>query len=68
MVLRRPPESLEEVYKRNGTVLKSIIMQIIHNEAEADDVLQEVFLQVWERAPSYCSEKGTLMTRKAPRD
>ena len=61
-VLRRLPESLEEVYKRYGTVLKSIIMQILYNEAEADDVLQEVFLQVWDRAPSYCSEKGTLMT------
>jgi RNA polymerase sigma-70 factor, ECF subfamily len=61
-VLRRLPESLEEVYKRYGTVAKSIIMQILHNEAEAEDVLQEVFLQVWDRAPSYCSEKGTLMT------
>ena len=61
-VLRRLPESLEEVCKRYGTVLKSIIMQILHNEAEADDVLQEVFLQVWDRAPGYCSEKGTLMT------
>lgn len=60
-VLRRLPGSLEEVYKRYGTVLRSIIMQILHNEAEADDVLQEVFLQVWNRAPSYCSEKGTLV-------
>jgi len=60
-VLRRLPESLEQVYKRYGTVLKSIIMQVLHNEAEAEDVLQEVFLQVWDRAPSYCSEKGTLV-------
>jgi RNA polymerase sigma-70 factor (ECF subfamily) len=60
-VLRRLPASLEEVCKRYGTVLKSIIMQILHSDAEADDVLQEVFLQVWERAPSYCSEKGTLL-------
>jgi len=39
-VLRRLPESLEEVYKRYGTVAKSIIMQILHNEAEAEDVLR----------------------------
>ena len=49
-------------HKRYGAGLKSIIMQILHSEAEVDDVLQEVFLQVWDRAPSYCSEKGTLMT------
>jgi len=60
-VLRRLPASLEGVCKRYGTLLKSIIVQILHSDAEADDVLQEVFLQVWERAPSYCSEKGTLM-------
>src|SRR4029077_3201467 len=60
-VLCRLPESLEELYKHYGTVLKSIIVQILHSDAEADDVLQEVFLHVWDRAPSYCSEKGTLM-------
>ena len=60
-VLRRLPESLEELYKRYGTALRSIIKRVLHNESEADDVLQEVFLQVWDRAPSYCSEKGTLM-------
>ena len=38
-------------------------MQILHNNTEADDVLQDVLLQVWDRASSYSSEKGTLMTR-----
>ena len=60
-ILRRRPESLKELYKRYGTVLKSINMQVLHNETEADDVLQEVFLQVWDRPPSYRSEKGNLM-------
>jgi hypothetical protein len=56
-VLRRLPESLEQVYKRYGTVLKSIIMQVLHNEAEAEDVLQEVFLQVWDRAPAIAQRR-----------
>jgi RNA polymerase sigma-70 factor (ECF subfamily) len=37
-------------------------MQVLHDETEADDVLQEVFLQVWDRAPSYSSGKGKLMS------
>jgi RNA polymerase sigma-70 factor (ECF subfamily) len=61
-VLRRLPEALEGLYKRYQVVLKSIIMQILHDETEADDVLQEVFLQVWVRAPSYSSGKGKLIT------
>jgi RNA polymerase sigma-70 factor (ECF subfamily) len=61
-ILRRRPEFLERLYKRYRVVLKSIIMQVLHDETEADDVLQEVFVQVWDRAPSYSSGKGKLMS------
>jgi DNA-directed RNA polymerase specialized sigma24 family protein len=29
-----------------------LIMQVLHDEIEADDVLQEVLLQVWDRRPA----------------
>jgi RNA polymerase sigma-70 factor (ECF subfamily) len=61
-VLRRMPEALDRLHKRYRVVLKSIIMQVLHDETEADDVLQEVFLQVWDRAPSYSSGKGKLLS------
>jgi RNA polymerase sigma-70 factor (ECF subfamily) len=61
-VLRRLPEALEQLYKRYKVALKSIIMQVLHDETDADDVLQEVFLQVWDRAPNYSSKKGKLMS------
>ncbi|HEY5777977.1 MAG TPA: sigma-70 family RNA polymerase sigma factor [Terrimicrobiaceae bacterium] len=61
-VLRKWPDALERLHKRYRVVLKSIIMQVLHDETEADDVLQEVFLQVWNRAPSYSSGKGKLMS------
>ncbi len=59
-VLRRLPDALERLHKRYRVLLKSIIMQVLHDETEADDVLQEVFLQVWDRAPSYSSAKGKI--------
>src|SRR6478752_693570 len=61
-VLGRVPGALDRLHKRYRVVLKSIIMQVLHDETEADDVLQEVFLQVWNRAPSYSSGKGKLMS------
>ena len=61
-VLRRLPDALERMHKRYRVVLKSIIMQVLHDETESDDVLQEVFLQVWDRAHSYSSRKGKLMS------
>jgi len=61
-LLLRLPESLERLYKRYRAILKSIIMQVLHDESEADDVLQEVMLQVWNRADSYSAGKGKLVS------
>ena len=61
-LLRRIPDSLERLYRRYRAVLKSIIMQVLHDETEADDVLQEVLLQVWNRAESYSARKGKLIS------
>ena len=52
-LLRRVPEALERLHRRYRAMLRSIIMQVLHDDAEADDVVQEVFLQVWNRAESY---------------
>jgi hypothetical protein len=41
-VLRRLPDALDRLYKRYRAVLKSIITQVLHDETEADDVLQGV--------------------------
>lgn len=61
-LVRKLPEALERLYRRYRAVLRSIIMQVLHDEAETDDVLQEVLLQVWERAQSYSSRKGRLVS------
>jgi RNA polymerase sigma-70 factor (ECF subfamily) len=47
-------------------------MKTVHNEAEADDLLQEIFMEVWNRAASFDPHKGrplgwliTLSRRRA---
>ncbi|MGH8045982.1 MAG: sigma-70 family RNA polymerase sigma factor [Chthoniobacterales bacterium] len=54
--------AMSELYRRYGTVLKAVIMKVLHDETEAEDVLQEVLLQVWNRAESYSPEKGRLLS------
>lgn len=61
-LMRRLPDALEKLYLRYRAILRSIIMQVLHDEAEADDVLQEVLLQVWDRASTYSSKKGKLIS------
>lgn len=61
-LMQKMPDALERLYRRYRTVLKSIIMQVLHDETDADDVLQEVFLQVWDRADTYSPRKGKLVS------
>ena len=61
-LVRHEPAAMELLCQRYTTVLKAIIMKVLHDESEAEDVLQEVFLQVWDRAVSYSSEKGKLLS------
>ena len=47
------------LYDRFSTPLYSLAIKMLANEAEAQDLLQEVFLSVWNKAPTYRGERGT---------
>jgi RNA polymerase sigma-70 factor (ECF subfamily) len=57
-ISRRRHEALAELYGRHSKRLRATIDGVVHEEAEADDVLQEIFLQVWEEAGRYSSQAG----------
>ncbi len=57
-IQERRPEALEELYDRYSGILKSLIMGVIHNDAEADDLLQEIFMEIWNQAAHYSAQKG----------
>jgi RNA polymerase sigma-70 factor (ECF subfamily) len=50
--------ALNELYGRYGRTLKAVIESVVHEEAEADDVLQEIFLQIWKEADNYSPRVG----------
>ena len=57
-VQQKDPEALATLYDRYSSVLKALIMRIIHNEAEADDLLQEIYMELWGHAQNYSADKG----------
>ena len=57
-ISRRHPDALGELYGRHRKRLRATIDGVVHEEAEADDVLQEIFLQVWEEAARYSPHAG----------
>jgi len=54
----RRHEALNELYGRHSKRLRATIDGVVHEESEADDVLQEIFLQVWEEAARYSPKAG----------
>jgi len=66
------PDALSKLYDRYNGIVKALILRIIHNETEADDLLQEVFMEIWNQAKNFSAQKGkplgwmvTLTRRRA---
>jgi len=55
------PEALSEFYSRHGGRLKSVIGNVVHEEGDADDVLQDILLQIWHEADHYSPKAGKLL-------
>lgn len=69
-ITARDETALTALYERHGDTLRSIIESVIHEQAEAEDVLQETLLQVWKQARNYAPRVGkplgwlTTITRR----
>src|ERR1041384_1781218 len=66
------PDALSKLYDRYNGILKALILRVIHNESEADDLLQEIFMEIWNQAKNFSAHKGkplgwmvTLARRRA---
>lgn len=57
----RSEKALEELYRRYRPMLRTVIHRVMNTDADCDDVLQDVFIQVWNQASAYSSEKGHLL-------
>lgn len=58
-VARRDEAAFAELYDRLSRPVFSLIVRIVRSHAEAEEILQEAFWQVWERAPDYRAELGS---------
>lgn len=55
-------KSFEDLYDRFSGVLFSTVLQILNDHREAEDVLQEVFVQIWDKARLYDAARGKPLT------
>src|SRR3954464_6289197 len=57
-ITQRRQQALKELYCRYSRSLRALIGSVVHEESEADDVLQESFLQIWREAHHYSPKAG----------
>jgi RNA polymerase sigma-70 factor (ECF subfamily) len=52
------PEAMGLLYERYKGHLRTVVLGILDEESEVDEVLNDVFLQLWRSAEHYLPEKG----------
>src|SRR5260221_9775996 len=57
---RREPAALAKLYDSYGKIAFSLIYRIVRDVGVAEDLVQETFLRVWNRAQGFDAARGAL--------
>lgn len=61
-IIARRPEALAQLHTRYGSTLLAVTRRILSGAPEAEDVLQETFLHVWNQAARYDPRRSSVAT------
>jgi RNA polymerase sigma-70 factor (ECF subfamily) len=54
-----PP--LNAFYAQYASTVLALLMKMLGSRAEAEEILQDVFVELWRRAPQYDSSRGSVV-------
>lgn len=61
-IIRRQPEALEQLYDRYHTLVYHLALRILQSQENAEEIVEEVFWQVWRDAERYETRRGEVST------
>jgi RNA polymerase sigma-70 factor (ECF subfamily) len=61
-VAKRERAAFEQLYDRYANILYATAMKFLKEDADAQDVVQDVFIQIWDKAKLYDPSKGKPLT------
>src|SRR5271154_5248369 len=60
LVLRRDESAMTSLFDRYSKLVYSVALRVLRDPAAAEDVLQEIFMQIWRRPESFSATRGSL--------
>jgi RNA polymerase sigma-70 factor (ECF subfamily) len=61
-IAKRERAAFEELYTRYSNILYATALKFLKQDADAQDVVQDVFIQIWDKAKLYDPAKGKPLT------
>jgi RNA polymerase sigma-70 factor (ECF subfamily) len=61
-IARGDREAVRVLYRRYGSLVYGLAVQVVGDGPAAEEVAQDVFLRVWEKAGTYIAEKAKVST------
>jgi RNA polymerase sigma-70 factor, ECF subfamily len=53
-------QAMASLFDRYSKVVYSVALRVLHDPAAAEDVLQEIFMQIWRNPDSFTAARGSL--------
>ena len=62
LIARSQENALSELYDRYSRLVYSVALNTLSDPGQAEEVTQDVFVRVWEKARTYSAEQGKVAT------
>jgi RNA polymerase sigma-70 factor, ECF subfamily len=57
---KRDQNAMAQIFDRYSGMAYAIAMRVLNDRAQAEDVIQDVFFQIWQNPETFVSERGSL--------